>query len=302
MCPAKKKQKTAALFPALARLLAFVRGQGRPIVWTVLLVVGLVGGWCGVWYGAGVRQYVLSSDEYLVTPQSVQIPPLPDWINNSQIRNEVFRDASLDGPLSIMDDDLTERIGNAFSLHPWIAKVCWVRKHHPARVEVELIYRRPVCMVEVPGGLFPVDSQGVLLPAADFSPIEASRYPRLVSVDTLPMGTAGECWGDPRVVGGAEIATALGEAWQELRLAQILPSTRPAAGVMTEHTYTLVTRRGTQIYWGPAPGSGVPGELPAAEKVALLQKYVQEHGTLEGHHGPQELDVRRLQTPRVSSR
>jgi len=301
MSPAKKKKRSSPLPPALQKLLAFVRGPGRSLVLTVLIVAALVGGWLAIWYGTSVRQYVLSSGEFIVTPQKVEITPLPPWIH-SDVRGEVFRGVGLDEPLSIMDDDLAEQISNAFSLHPWVSKVHRVLKHHPARVEVELAYRRPVCMVAVPGGLFPVDTEGVLLPVGDFSPVEAARYPRLAGVDSLPVGTAGDRWGDPAVVGGAQIAAALGEAWGELGLAEILPSGDPATGTAEERMYILATDRGTRIFWGRAPGGNAIGELPAADKVALLKKYAQEHGDLEGHNGPQNLDVRRLHSLRMSSR
>jgi len=79
---------------------------------------------------------------------------LPEWIH-CDLRAEIFRSAALDGPLSIMDEDLAERIAVACALHPWVARVRSVRKYHPARVVVELDYRRPVLMVEVTGGLLP---------------------------------------------------------------------------------------------------------------------------------------------------
>ena len=69
------------------------------------------------------------------------------------MRAEVFHDGNLNPPLSIMDDNLTRRVYDAFSLHPWVGKVRQVRKFYPARVEVELVYRKPVCMVAVQGGL-----------------------------------------------------------------------------------------------------------------------------------------------------
>jgi hypothetical protein len=242
----------------------------------------------------------LSSDEYVVGPEQVEITPLPEWIH-TDIRSEVFRNASLDGPLSVMDDQLTQRIASAFSLSPWVAEVVRVTKHFPARVKVQLVYRRPVCMVAVPGDLLPVDAQGVLLPYGndDFSAVEKSRYPRLVGVDTAPVGTAGECWGDARVIGGAEIAAVLAETWHELNLHQIVPTAPLATGMAEEPTYTLVTRGGTRIFWGRAPGTKAAGELPAADKVARLRKYAEQHGSLEGAGGPQELDVYGL---RLSSR
>lgn len=295
MSTPRKKGKPAA---RLGKLISFLRGPARPFVLVGLLAAGLLGGWYAAWLQ--VRGPVLSSDQYVVGPQDVRITPLPEWIHRD-IRFEVFRNASLDRPLSIMDEDLTERIANAFSLHAWVAKVVRVSKQHPAQVNVELIYRRPVCMVEVQGNLLPVDVYGVLLPNGpdDFSAVEKSRYPRLIGIDGVPVGMTGECWGDARVVGGAEIAAALGDVWKELDLWKIIPSDPAASGAAGEHTYRLLTRGGTQILWGRAPGADAPGELPAAEKVARLRTYAAEHGTLEGGGPAKELDIYSL---RVSAR
>ncbi len=299
MSPARKKKRAPHPATPLGRLVGYLRGTvfardaGRPFAVTALLAAAIGGAWCVVW--PQVRGHVLSRGQYVVGPQQVEITtPLPPWIN-AELRTEVFRNTSLEAPLSILDDDLTERIGNAFSLHPWVAEVPRVSKHHPARVEVELVYRRPVCMVEVSGRLFPVDSQGVLLPGGDFSPVEAGRYPRLLGVEKVSVGTLGESWGDPRVAGGAAIADALLAVWEGLELAGIVPSAPSATGVGEEHTYTLVTRGGTRVLWGRAPGTDAPGELAAADKVTRLQHYLAQHGTLEGRDGRQELDVHRLQ-------
>ncbi len=51
----------------------------------------------------------------------------------------------------------------------------------------------------------------------------------------------------------------------------------------------------TRIVWGYAPGAGAIGELPAAEKVARLQRYFAEHDTLDVRQAERhELDVRKL--------
>ena len=109
--------------------------------------------WAVAWYV--VRDRVHQSDEYLLTADRVDLTPLPPWIH-SDIKTEVLGSASLDGPLSILDPQLTQRLHDAFPLHPWVEQVIKVSKQYPARVKVELVYRRPVCMVEVPGGLFAV--------------------------------------------------------------------------------------------------------------------------------------------------
>jgi hypothetical protein len=294
MKPSKSKPKS--ILPSLVRPLgSLLRRPGRPILLGGSIGAACLLGWYLTWCEVG--GHVLACGDYRVTPQEVEITKLPSWIH-TDIRAEVFRNASLDGPLSIMDGNLTERMATAFSLHPWVAKVRRVTKYHPARVKVELEYRRPVLMVEVPGGLLPVDARGALLPSGDFSPVEKSRFPRLVGGETLPLGTTGESWGEARVVGAAEIAALLAPAWEELRLAQIIPYAGSSVGGPDEIAYVLTTRGGTRIIWGSAPGARAAGEPSPAEKLAALQQQVAADGTLEGRDGPQELDLRsRRPTP-----
>jgi len=284
----KAKRSKSQVVVAIGKLVSFAQGRGRNFVACLLVLVVFLGGWYAVW--CKVRQQVLSNGSYWLTQEKVETTQLPPWIH-SNIRGEVFRDASLDGPLSILDDDLTQRVANAFSLHPWVAKVHRVQKHHPAGVMVELSYRKPACMVEVQGGLLPIDSLGVLLPSSDFSPIEARRYPRLVGVDSAPLGPVGTMWGDIRVAGGAEIAAAFGDSWQTFNLDRIvtLKTTRP--GNRDQYHYELYTRRGTRIIWGLAPRNARNAEVAPKIKVARLKDYVEQRGSLEGSQGPQLLDV-----------
>jgi len=291
MAAAKKKSKATKPPSRFAQAIRFLLGPGQSLFVIVLAVLALGVGWYAVWRKVGDR--VLDSESRRVTAEKVHITEPPDWVH-ADIRREVFRAASLTGPLSLHDDELTERIAAAFALHPWVAKVERVRKRHPASVEVDLVYRQPVCMVEVRGNLLPVDAEGVLLPREDFSPVEAAAYPRLVGVKTPPVGAVGEPWTDARVVGGAAIAEQLGDLWEEMNLAVIVPSEPSMPGVTRDLTFTLVTRLGTRIFWGRPPGDDSPGEIPAADKVARLEEYFQHYGTLEGRDGPQELDVYHL--------
>lgn len=297
---AKSSSKAALVPPPVKQLYRLFTGPGRTAALIVLTVAIFFGAWYAVWRAVGPD--VLASQPYWLDQRNVEITPPPPWIHRS-IRAEVFRDGSLDGPLSIMDDHLAQRIADAFSLHPWVAEVRGVTKYFPARVKVDLEYRRPVCMVQLQGRLLAVDVQGVVLPSEspDFSPTETRRYPRLVGVDTVPVGP-GARWGDARVVEGAEIAEVLGPVWQRLNLDRILPSTLVELGYGSEYTYELFTKGGTRILWGRAPSAAMPGEATAAEKVAQLLEYHKAHGTLEGRDGPQQLDVRNLGPSRNAPR
>ena len=266
-----------------------IAGPLRPWVLAALTLGGLFLGFLAVW--RHVEGEVFASPDYWLTYEKVDISPPPPWIHRD-VRAEVFRDAGFDGAVSIMEAGLGERIARAFALHPWVEKVHRTTKHHPARISVELSYRRPVLMVRVPGGWYPVDGSGILLPTGDFSSVEASRYPRLIGIETIPVSTAGERWGDARVVAAAAIVAAFGDAWDSLGLREIVPLAADDFVQPSQHTFALYTRGGSQVLWGRTPGMELPGEATAAAKVAALVHFHQHHGSLDSHDAPRQIDVR----------
>ncbi len=296
---AAKKKTPSPLVPAWQRTLGrWLWGTGRPVLILALVVAILAGGSYWAWMRLGSR--ILRSPEYIVGPEQVEINPPPKWIQ-TDIRAAAFRQPTLDGELSLMDDSLIERTRSAFKQLPWVASVRSVVKRHPASVYVELEYRQPVCMVEVGRGVLPVDAEATLLPPDDFTSVEAARYPHLSGVDQMPIGPVGRRWNDPRVIGGAEIAAALGKVWEKMKLysIEVLPvnaAESAAAGHRAnEPMFALRTRVGTRIIWGYAPHANVPGELPAAEKLARLRQYYDDNDSFDDRQGqPQQLDVRTL--------
>ncbi|MEN6405803.1 MAG: hypothetical protein ABFC77_04950 [Thermoguttaceae bacterium] len=285
---------------AISDFLAWLVRDGRSVLLWTLTLAALGGGWWWGWQRFGPQ--ILQSPDRQVGPEQVEITPLPDWIHRKrgELQREVFRDPAIDGPLSLMDDRLTERIYQAFSRHPWVARVTSVTKQYPALVRVSLVYRRPACMVEVaeePKGVWAVDSDGVLLPSEDFTSVEATtRYPHLTGLERKPTAALGQRWNDVRVVGGSEIAAALELLWDAMKLHRIAPmAAAPAAGSAgTEPQFVLTTRSGTQVLWGYAPGANVLGEPTAAQKVARLKKYLDDDAFASPKGQHQVLDVRRM--------
>ncbi len=299
----KQKSSTAA---KLRRVFSWLIGPGRG----ALILVVMLGVFGGGWFFAHrmVSRKIADSPEYRLTAEQVEITPPPPWIH-TDIRGEVLRSPALNGPLSIMDDDIAQRIATAFAAHPWVAKFPKVTKSYSA-VKVELAYRKPVCMVKVPdgllpGGLLPVDAEAVLLPTGEnFSAQEALRFPCLQGIERGPTCAAGQRWTDPSVIGAAEIAAAIGDLWGPMRLHYIVPlpgdPTAPVGGSNArtgEPFFTITTcgKSGTQILWGYAPGAGALGEPSLAKKVAFLKDYFAQHDTLDGPQGrAKEHNVHRL--------
>ncbi len=290
----------------MANMGALAMGPARSMVLSVLAMGALLGVATVTWHS--VSQRVLSSDDYIVTAEDLEITPLPPWIR-TKIAHQAFEHlTAAGGRLSIMDDHVAERVAQAFLLHPWVHRVVGVSKHHPARIKVELEYRRPVCMVMVSmpdgsNGLYPIDVHGIFLPTADFTSVEASRYPYLdlVGIDTAPLGV-GEPWGDERVVGAAEIAGAFGGDWQKLGLKLIAPDKPARSAYHSVYAYVLFTRGGTKILWGRPPGSELPSEAPAADKIAWLKEFVEVRGSLDGSQPRLPLDVSHREGLRVLER
>ncbi len=247
-------------------------GSGRPVLIVAVSAAIIGGGVFWAWKRLGPR--IVNSPEYQAGVEQIEINPPPPWIQ-SDVRAAAFHQPTLDGPLSLLDDTLVERIRSAFRELPWVANVRSVVKGHPIRVELE--YRRPVCMVEVPGEprrVLPVDVEAVLLPPEDFTPMEAMRYPHLGGVDVRPIGPAGRRWTDPRVIGGAEIAAALADVWQRLKLDRIDAVANAVAGAAVrarpaEPLFVLSTRAGTRITWGYAPGAARFGRAAGRRKARL---------------------------------
>jgi hypothetical protein len=275
--------------------------MGMVILCLVLLGIFIVCAFAA-WQKIGPR--VLASPEYVIGPRGIEITPPPPWLRRTDLAAEVYRDLTLHGPVSIMDDDLTQRVAAACLLQPWVAKVQQVAKQYPAKVKVDLVYRRPVCMVKLGDQLLPVDAEAVLLPADDFFPVEKAKYPRLLDVDRGPMGGAGRRWGDIRVAGGAEIAAAIQPIWEKLKLQSIVPHLTPATATGAslppgsarragDYYFEIIAAGGMRIIWGRSPASDITGEPTPLQKVKKLEQFFAEHGSLDYPQAPRELDLRK---------
>lgn len=295
-----------------------IRGYHRP--WAQLLamatiIVVMVAGSYALWHKYAGD--VLSDLNFTLTVDRIEVTAQPSWIA-ADVKAEAFLRGSLKG-LSIRDPDVTVRVAQAFAMHSWVAKVNRVSKHYPATVVVDLEYRRPVAMVEVPrellpvevdyDALFPVDSAGYVLPFDDFyqhSRDQLSKYPRILAGNATPAGPPGTPWGDRRIVGAARIASVLQDEWTELKLHRIVVGDSSTAETLQEEpVFELQTRNGVSLIWGHAPGSESAGEVAAEGKVERLRKLAKAHGSLEEIDPRQPIDLsgsKRLPTVRTARR
>jgi hypothetical protein len=281
------------------------RWLGPRILAGLLAMLGLALGAHLLWRHS--KPIVAGGAQYQITAEQIHISAPPPWIR-SDIKREALRDVGLNKSLSILDDwpALAERIENAFKYHPWVASVDRISKSLPSSLTVELTYRRPVAAVESSDSegvaFLPVDEHAIRLPEADLTDAERRHLPRISGIMGRPL--VGDRWDDPRVDGGAKLAAALADVWQQLELVEILAIVEPqAANGQPQCSFELVTTGGTKIAWGTAPGMEVAaGESPCDRKRAQLLNFSAQHGSLDSIDGPARLDVRRelVVTPRTA--
>ncbi|MEZ6110223.1 MAG: hypothetical protein R3C99_04295 [Pirellulaceae bacterium] len=272
----------------IAPLTRLFHSQTPRLIAAVVLLLALVAGAYFGWLHWGA--VVMSDERFRLSADAIEITPPPAWIR-ADVKAEVVRDGLL-GQLSLADPEATVKIARAFEAHTWVEHVERVTKRAPARVTVDLRYRRPIAMVEVPLGYWPVDASGVLLPVREFSEAQTVDYLHILGANPEPAGPVGTPYGDRRVEQGAVIAVALERYWKDLSLHKIVAGERPSASRLDDPEFDLFTRRGVRLMWGRAPGHERPGEPSAAQKLAKLLEYVEQHGSLDGADGPAELDLR----------
>mgnify|MGYP000014694493 CR=1 FL=1 len=231
--------------------------------------------------------------EYRLPVSQVRLEPEPTDGVPADLVWRVKQRSQLPDEVSLLDPELPKTLAAAFAEHPWIERVVQVRNQYPALVTVCVEYRRPVAVVIVKSGLYPVDGQGVLLPPQDFDPAAVERLIPIRGVITTPFGPEGTRWDDPAVIAAADLARYLGSRWRDLQLAAIHVA-RPASAKSAPEAIPLEleTTSGSRILWGRKPNSDYPGELSEAQKLGRLEKYLAEFGGFDRPHGPYEIDIR----------
>jgi hypothetical protein len=297
-----KAAKSVRRFPeAVQAVRVLLRPQHRGPLLAAAVVGAALAGLLYAWHRWG--EPGLNSPEYSVTLDKIIVTPQPAWIH-ADVKAEVLRSADATR-LNLREPKLVEELAAAFAMHPWVAKVVQVRKSFPARIDVQLEYRRPVAAVEVasknePGLLF-VDAAGVLLPSADFAQGQAKDFLRIAAGRETPAGVYGTAWGSERIAGAARIAAVWegtgnreqetggknNKRWQRLKLYRIVPLEATGG----ELSYELRTQGDVRIVWGAAPGSESSAEPSSEQKMALLEEYVADKGPLDRDQGPSVIDL-----------
>ncbi len=268
----------------------------RQIFFTLLVVAVLIGIWFGLW--SIWKTDLLHSEEYRLDPSRFHLPQQPAWVPESLV-HDVLLSAGLNRVESVLDAKLPEKLSAAFTLNPWVRKVRKVQIKYPAEIYVDLDYRRPVCLVQLPdnNGFYPVDAGGILLPTDYFTrgtpdeiAAKMSEFLLVTGAPSSPIGSFGDAWGEPSVEKAAQLAGLLGEDAKSWGINSLRIITDKRAGTLVlsweiePPKYQLVAPNGRTVDWGTydyAPGSArLPGLTEEAKK-EKLRKRISLYGSLE---------------------
>lgn len=236
---------------------------------------------------------LFQSPEFQLHRRDIQISQPPRWIPGDLVR-EIVSNCELPPRISLMDPQMTRELHDACALNPWVERVHSVRKTFPPRVTIELDYRRPLAMVCIDSGEFPIDESGVVLPQPRQLLTDMACYPRIEGIRTAP-GMVGHPWGDPLVTHAAALASILEPYWKELQLSAIVaPSTNHRLDSFDDGVFELRAVDGSRILWGHSPDSDHPGSLPSTTRLQRLRDYIRQLGPFEGQQCAHLIDLRPL--------
>jgi hypothetical protein len=234
-----------------------------------------------------------SRPEYRIETRRIQIDPKPEAPVPETLLEQVIDSTKLPHEFSILDGTMPAKLAQSIASHPWIATVVSVHQSFPTNVTVRVQYRKPVGMVHVNGGCFPIDATGMVLPPADFSSADLKRYPNIRGLSLPERMQPGNASKNPALFAAARLAGLLAPQWEKLQLESIVVTDHPdAKSHVPRITLELHSDNGSRIVWGRDPETQYPGELTPAQKVGRLESYLKEFGGFDLPNGPYEIDIR----------
>ena len=246
---------------------------------------------------------------YAIKIENLVTTPQPTWIRSTKVREEVFESNGL-GQLSLLDPQASATIAHAFESHSWVQRASRVQKLPTGKVRVDLVYRCPVAMVYYDGsftssssskikvGFYAVDEEGVVLPSADFDENQVRSYFCIHADGASPPDDVGMAFSDTRIKQALLLCRLLDSMRVNLRLQDIYVERDERMGGPVPWVMSIKSSDQRVIIWGHAPGSEIPSEPLAQDKLAnLIKWHADPSSTLHI-----DLTKQRLQESKLTSR
>jgi hypothetical protein len=162
----------------------------------LIVVAAILGGL--IWAGHWGSEHLRGRTRYDLPFTAIECEP-PAGMDRSAFLDEVrYYARSVPEQLHLLDDDLRQRLHDAFAAHPWVERVASVEITPPKRIVVRLVHRTPVLAVRIGVQMHAVDASGVLLPGN-----APTRDLPVYDGDAKVPAGIGKRWGDADVEAAA---------------------------------------------------------------------------------------------------
>ncbi|MCH2182541.1 MAG: hypothetical protein MK108_11095 [Mariniblastus sp.] len=244
----------------------------HPALWFMLATVGMIFGAIQLWHTH--YQELIDLPGYEISRQQIQVNAPPEWVD-ADLEGTIL--GRLPEPASLLDRQLVPTTVTTCESLPWVEKISRIEKV-PAGLDVELVYRQPVGLVEIStsSGQQAIDRHGVLMDPRMMDYVNPENLIRIsVARPGLEQQKIWTVWQDHRVVDAASIGSLQGAAWDQLGCYRIV-SWDPPGSPSNQNPFEIWPRtaRGIKIVWGSAPGKEKTGEASAEQKLEVIRQYL----------------------------
>ena len=186
----------------------------------------------------------------------------PQWIPVSEYRQIAIDAAALAKNHSVFEAGLSRKLAATFERNSWVEKVREVRLRFPARMELELDFRKPCAKLD--RGTI-VDRQGFGLNLAASS-LAARELPELIGV-AKQNPAPGHKTGDKAVIEALDLLSVVRDA-----LAKAPGNLRVTSVEFKDSMWRIGTEKGPVIMWGAFTDDPPIDEPRTHEKADLLRR------------------------------
>jgi hypothetical protein len=222
---------------------------------------------------------LINLDRFKVKPGTFSFD-LPSWAK-MELLDEIKKIPIIEEEHSIFERGLPEKIAEAYSKKPWVAKVHSVKKEFPNKIKIKFSLRKPFAVFKKGKSFYLLDGECIRLPEKyyywpDGDP--ETFFIRSSKVSKAPAYWAK--WDDTGIKTGVELVRFLrrNEAHKLLNIVIVDVSNIDAKNDSAESDIILITRKGTQIKWGRSSLCKTHGELSDIEKLQNLLSVARAEG------------------------
>lgn len=210
--------------------------------------------------------YVKQIPQYHINEKSIEMTGVPTWLPEDAI-DSIKGFARGPGMRSIFDKGLLRDFEEFVRGNVWVEDVVLIERRYPNSIRVELVFRKPIALVERAGQYFTVDKYGAVL---DVAPFSASTYrgsglPAIWGVQGDMPKCYAQVWSAPELISALKLIREINSShasWADSILGLRM------SGNPNDSDIALFLDNGIPIKWGKYTPVAYYNEIDNGQKIA----------------------------------